>query len=518
MRAMLGRIAVAVLAGSAGLAAGVPPDPAWDAAFDAVVARYDLPGLALGVIEDGEIVYVRTAGERIAGSGQAITPHTLFKIASNSKAMTTAMLARLVAAQRLDWNDPVTKRLPAFRMHDAWVTANMRVADLLVHNSGLREGAGDLMLWPEPNRFTRADIIAGVAWLVPQTSFRSGYAYDNLLYVVAGEVAAAAGGASYEDLMRREVFEPLGLECRVGEWRSDEVADVAQPHMRKDGQNVPINRDGAIVPAITSAAAGGIRCSLDAMLKWAHNWLVPDAAQLAWLPAEHRRPLWTVHTPMPISQRRREWDRTHFYGYGYGWRLADVDGQWTVSHTGTLSGMYSALTLLPDRRSGFVLLINGEGGAARTVLAETLLKHFTAPGEKHTAGEYADAIATETKAPEHQPPDTGARVAATLPDAKRLLGVWRDPWFGEASICERDGGVRFAARKSPLMAGPLMRLGERLLVHWDDERVDIDAWIGLRAGKKGSAPILAMAKVDPEGDFSSDYEDLAFTRVGDCAR
>ncbi len=124
-----------------------------------------------------------------------MTPDTLFKIASNSKAMTTALLARLVAPHKLDWDDPVVKYLPTFRMNDPWVTRNMLVRDLLVHNSGLREGAGDLMLWPEPNRFTRDDIIAGLAYLKPQASFRSGYAYDNLLYVVAGQVAAAAGGA-----------------------------------------------------------------------------------------------------------------------------------------------------------------------------------------------------------------------------------------------------------------------------------------------------------------------------------
>ena len=103
--------------------------------------------------------------------------------------------------------------------------------DLLIHNSGLREGAGDLMLWPEPNNFTRADIIAGLQYLKPVESFRSRYAYDNLLYIVAGEVAAAAGGASYEELMRREVFDAVGLKrCQVGEWNREIVGNVAQPH------------------------------------------------------------------------------------------------------------------------------------------------------------------------------------------------------------------------------------------------------------------------------------------------
>src|SRR5690606_2282286 len=116
-----------------------------------------LPGLALGVIHDGKVVYTRTAGELIAGSGRKIDNDTLFKIASNSKAMTTGVLARLVDAGKLQWTDPVTKCLPQFRMHDPWVTRNMQVRDLLIHNSGLGAGAGDLMLWPDPNLFTRAD-------------------------------------------------------------------------------------------------------------------------------------------------------------------------------------------------------------------------------------------------------------------------------------------------------------------------------------------------------------------------
>src|SRR5690606_9555247 len=142
---------------------------------------------------------------------------------------------------------------------DPWVTGNMQVRDLLVHNSGLPEGGGDLMLWPEPNRFTRADILAGLGHIKPKYSFRAGYAYDNLLYVVAGEVAASAGGASYEELMRSQVFVPLGLDCRVGAWKSSVADDIAQPHGHAKGRNVVISADGDEVAEITSAAAGGIQ-------------------------------------------------------------------------------------------------------------------------------------------------------------------------------------------------------------------------------------------------------------------
>lgn len=495
-----------------------PASAPLDRIVDQVMARYHLPGLAVGVIEHGRVVYTRTLGERSAGGGKAIDADTLFEIASNSKAMTTALLGRLVAAGKLHWNDPVTRYLPDFRMHDPWVTRHMRVADLLTHSSGLPEGGGDLMLWPQPNRFTRADIIHGLRYIAPGYSFRSKYEYDNLLYVVAGQVAAAAGGASYETLMRREVFAPLGLHrCIVGAFGRDRVGDIAQPHLRRHGRNVVVHPDPENVPAITSAAAGGIRCSLHDMLLWARNWLAPTPAQLRWLPARQRRILQSPHMLIPVSARRRAWDHSHIMAYGYGWRMADVDGHWTVWHTGTLSGMYSQLTLLPDSDDGFVFLINGEAEDARTVLGEALLKRFTAPHDTRTVADYAAALdhAAAQRPPAARAPDTSARMPADPAKLAGKLGQYRDPWFGDVRLCRQGRTVRFVAAKSPRMQGTLMRLGRRYFVHWDEGGASPDAWLefAMHAGHV----TVRMAKLDPQGDFSSDYEDLHFTRERACA-
>jgi CubicO group peptidase (beta-lactamase class C family) len=438
-----------------------------DAAFDDVAARYRLPGLALGVVRDGKVIYARTAGSQ-----------TLFKIASNSKAMTTGVLARLVDAGKLRWDDPVTRYLPQFRMYDPWVTREMQVRDLLLHNSGLPEGAGDLMFWPDPNLFTRADVIAGLAHLKPTHSFRSHYDYDNTMYVVAGEVAGAAAGTSYEELVRRELFEPLQMS-------------------------------GCLVESMY-AAAGGIRCGLDDMLKWVHMWLDPDSQ---WLTPAQRQAVWTPHTPMPLSARQRRWDGSRFNAYGYGWRISDVDGVLRVAHTGTLSGWYSAVTLLPQKNSGFVLMINGEGSEARIVLNEVLVKLFTAPGERRRVADYADELARERQPePQESKPPALARTRPVITGLAKQLGIYRDPWFGEVAICERDGAIGFTSAKSPQLTGEVMQAGERLLVDWRDDSIDAEAWLDF------SAPgTLRLSKVDPEADFSYDYEDLAFTRVGDCS-
>ncbi|WP_251006626.1 serine hydrolase domain-containing protein [Stenotrophomonas sp. ISL-67] len=510
--------------------------------FDQTRQHYTLPGLAMAVVDDGQVVYTHTAGERRVGSGEPIDADTLFKIASNSKAMTAAVLARLVDRGLLAWDDPVTRYLPQFRMYDPWVTGHMQVRDLLIHNSGLGLGAGDLMLWPEPNTFSRADIIAGLAHLKPVTSFRSGYAYDNLMYVVAGEVAAAAGGKPYDQLLREDVFVPLGMtRCQAGTWSVAEVGNVAQPHAPRDGRNVVINADTAIAPDLTSMAAGGIRCSLRDMTRWMQVLLDPTLVP-GWLSDTQRRALWTAHMPMPLGERQRRWDNAHFSAYGYGWRLSDLDGQWKVAHTGTLSGMYSSLALLPDRKAGVVILINGEGEDARTVLMQAALKHYTAPEQQQTIAGYAEQLQAEqvNRNAAHALPDTTARKpveprpawlsgidhpAATQGVALRggdhpaamqgvaVPGLYRDPWLGQARLCPENGTLRFSVDKSPALRGTVMQLGSRWLVQWDTLGADAEPWLQV---EPGTPPTLRLSAIDPDIDFSYDYQDLHFSRIGDC--
>jgi CubicO group peptidase (beta-lactamase class C family) len=505
---------------SLALAAALPASAAVPSPFtpmlDSTVERHHLPGIAMAVVDNGQVVFTGTRGERRAGSGEPIDADTLFKIASNSKAMTAAVLARLVDRGLLAWDDPVTKYLPQFRMHDPWVTQHMQVRDLLIHNSGLGLGAGDLMLWPEPNAFTRADIIAGLEHLKPVTSFRSGYAYDNLMYVVAGEVAAAAGGKPFDQLLREEVFIPLGMtRCQAGAWSVAKVGNVAQPHARRGSGNVVVNADTDIAPDLTSMAAGGIRCSLRDMTRWMQVLLDPTRAP-GWLSEPQRRALWTAHMPMPLGERQRRWDNAHFSAYGYGWRLSDMDGQWKVAHTGTLSGMYSSLALLPDRKVGVVILINGEGEDARTVLMQVALKHYTAPTQRQTVAGYTQQLQaerTQRRNTTHALPDTTARKPAGVAATAQWQGLYRDPWLGQARLCPENNTLRFSVDKSPALRGTVMQLDSRWLVQWDTLGADAEPWLQV---EPGTPPTLRLSAIDPDIDFSYDYQDLQFTRIGDC--
>ena len=325
--------------------------------------------------------------------------------------------------------------------------------------------------------------------------------------------------------------------------------------MQQDGRNVVIREDGATIPTIPSVAAGGIRCSLDDMLKYVGQWLDPSRAVVGgkpWLSDTQRAALWTPQTLMPVSSRMKAWDKAHFHAYGYGWRLADVDGEWKVSHTGTLAGMYTVLTLLPDRKVGFIVMTNGEGDDARTALNQVLVKRYTAPEERVTIESVAFEMAREVE--REKPVAAAAKAKPTEPvrrtpaaaaieawsepidatrrqsvavddDVRRKLGVYRDPWFGEASLCVVDGRVEFRAHKSPRLRGALMEVevplkgtdttAARWLVQWDEASIGVEPWIDV-VEEKDKPLRLSMAKVDPDGDFSSDFEDLAFERVRPC--
>ncbi len=550
--ARVGTLCVALLlaGGAAAAADAVPVHPAqasvprldsaaFDRAVDTVREHYGVPGLAVGIVREGEVVYARSVGEAVAGSGIAVDGRTIFKIASNSKAFTTALLGRLVDQGKLDWRDPVLRHRPAFRMADPWVTREMQVRDLLIHHSGLRPFAGDLMLWPEPNSFSRADIEAGLAHLPLVSSFRSEYAYDNVLYLLAGEVAAAAGVASYETLLERELFAPLGLSrCRAGAWSRLDDRNVAQPHQRVDGTTRVVRADPARIEPSTSNAAGGLRCSLDDLLRWSAFWLDENDARLS--PAS-RAAIWAPHIALPLSDRQRRWDDAHFHAYGYGWRLSDMDGQLKVAHTGTLAGAMSFIVLLPELDVGVVLLMNLDEEAARQVLMQVMVKAFTAPAEGVTAesliadweasARAAEAAAVAAASPPAAAegaarlPEPPARRAATPADLRSQLGVYRSPWFGEVRVCADGDGVRVASAKSPRVQGAVWRVGEgdadaTLHLVFDDASVGGDVRLAFEtvpdaASATSPATMLRFAALDPADD--NGFEDLALIREGDCA-
>ena len=169
------------------------PPANFDQRVEALRVASETPGMAIAIVENGETVLAKGYGVRKIGTNAPVDADTIFMTGSTGKAVTVAALATLVDAGKLGWDDKVVDRLPGFQMYDSWVTREMTVRDLLTHRSGLGLGAGDLMFVPRSKR-TRAQMLEGLKHIKPATSFRSGYAYDNILYVVAGELVTRVSG------------------------------------------------------------------------------------------------------------------------------------------------------------------------------------------------------------------------------------------------------------------------------------------------------------------------------------
>ncbi|MEO5934093.1 MAG: serine hydrolase domain-containing protein, partial [Duganella sp.] len=175
-----------------------------DADVNRVLKTFDVPGIAVAIVKDGKVVTARGYGVRKLGAPEPVDGKTLFEVASNSKAFTAAALAMLVDEGKIAWDDPVAKHLPGFQMFDAYVTGAMTVRDLLTHRSGLGLGAGDLLWWPTTS-FSTDEIISRLRYVKPATSFRNSYAYDNLLYIVAGKIIAEKDGKPWGDAIRDRI-------------------------------------------------------------------------------------------------------------------------------------------------------------------------------------------------------------------------------------------------------------------------------------------------------------------------
>src|ERR1700731_652865 len=216
-----------------------PPD------LDNYIARamkvFDVPGLSIAIVKDGKVVLTKGYGVRKMGEATLVDENTLFGIGSNTKAFTSAALAILVDAGKISWDDKVYERLKGFQMYDPYVSHEMTIRDLLTHRSGMGLGEGDLLFWPHTT-FTRDDIIYRLRFMKPDSSFRSHYAYDNLMYIAAGQIIPAVTGKSWEDYIREKILLPLGMKTtNLSTTAFKPGDDYASPHSKVDGklQSIP---------------------------------------------------------------------------------------------------------------------------------------------------------------------------------------------------------------------------------------------------------------------------------------
>src|ERR671938_341963 len=188
-----------------------------------------VPGFAMAIVKDDKVIFAKGYGVRKLGEQTPVDEHTLFAIASNTKAFTAAAIALLVDEGKLKWDDPATKYLPGFQLYDPYVTRELTVRDLLSHRSGLATFGGDL-LWYETT-YSRDEILRRIRFLKPTSSFRSRYGYQNIMFLAAGQIVANVTGKSWEQFIRERFLTPLGMN-RTTTSNTDfkSTVNIASPH------------------------------------------------------------------------------------------------------------------------------------------------------------------------------------------------------------------------------------------------------------------------------------------------
>ena len=492
-----------------------------EAAIDAIVnpfmAAFETPGIGVAIVRPGMTPFLKGYGVRTAGKPGLVDSHTRFGIASNSKAFTAAALAMLVDAGKLDWEDPVTKHLPDFRMYDPAVTAMMTVRDLLVHRSGLPLGAGDLMYFPESNHLA-GDVLKALPYLKPARGFRAGYDYDNILYLVAGLLIERVAGTSWNAFIQSRILTPLGMADAVTTRGDLKTGNVVGRHARLGPPVRGMGPMGIVKPDESPMidAAAGINCSVTDIAKWLQVQLnlgkLP--ASMLWSTAQAKE-MWTPQTIVGSSDGPTADNpvRAITTTYALGWFVADYRGRRLVSHSGGLSGQVTQTAMIPSLGLGVAVFSNTEDGVSGGI-RNALLDALTGAPAFDWVGTYVARTKRGQQAALEQVQggiDTAPAGGPSLP-LKAYAGRYRDPWYGDVVVSEKGGKlwidfVPTAAFKSVLDPwGP------------DSFRTRFAKEAGEDAVLKfvvtdGAVTGLTMKALSPLADFSYDYQHLDFTPV-----
>lgn len=488
----------------------LPPD------LDSYVANsmktFDVPGMAIAIVKDGKIAIAKGYGVRKLGDPAPVDEFTMFAIGSNTKAFTTAALATLMDQGKLAWDDHVYERLPGFVMYDPYVSHEMTIRDLLTHRSGMGLGEGDLLFWPH-STYTREEIIYKLRFMKPQSSFRSRYAYDNLLYMTAGQIIPAVTGTSWDDYIRQHIFEPLGMKhSTVSNKDFKSGDDYASPHSRVDGklQVIPLEDLDNVGPA------GSINSCAADMAKWVQLQLNRGKfsnREGRLFSGERSHEMWSPQTILPVEDPSPAMAglKTNFADYALGWGLREYHGRKLVGHTGGVGGFVSRVMLVPEENLGVVILTNAEeDGSYDAVLYHVLDHYLQLPGtdwigvfRAEKEKEERDAAGTMKKA-------EGARAASSKPSLplERYAGTYNDAWYGSITIRFENGGLVISFDHTPGMVGDLQHWQyDTFKAHWRVRTIE-DAFVTFSLTPDGSIDSARMKAVSPLADFSFDYQDL----------
>jgi CubicO group peptidase (beta-lactamase class C family) len=488
----------------------VPPD--LDTFVQRVMQAFDVPGVSLAIVKDNQVVVAKGYGLRKLGEPAAVDGKTLFGIASNTKVFTATALGLLVEQGKLQWDAPVVSYLPGFQMYDPYVTRELTIRDLLVHRSGLGLGAGDLLWWPA-STYDRKEIARRLRYIKPATSFRSAYAYDNVLYLVAGEVIETLSGQSWEDFVSTRILSKVGMtNSNVRHSAATAGGNVAAPHAPVDGKVRPIQP----FDSDNTNPAGGVNACADDMAKWMKVLLnegqLADGSRL--FSAATWRQISAPVTPQPNGPPPAELPvlRSNFRAYALGVEVRDFRGHLVLTHTGGLPGYVSRVLLVPDLKLGVAVLTNQESSESFNAIAYGVADAYIGgPRSQWLEGYQKIAARAAAGFAEADLKTSAARNATSKPSLPLTAYArrYRDAWYGDIAIAEEGGRLVMRFTKTPSLVGDLEHWQyDTFVVRWRDRELRADAFVTFALSPDGTIDQAKMQAVSPATDFSFDFQDL----------
>lgn len=394
------------------------------------------PGFAIGIVKDDKVIFAKGYGVRELGKPEKVDENTLFAIASNSKAFTTASLAILIDEGKLKWDDKVTKYVPDFQMYDPYVTREITIRDLVSHRSGLGTFSGDL-LWYQTN-YSADEIIRRIRFLKPGSSFRSQYGYQNLMFMVAGKVIENISGKTWSQFVKERILTPLEM-TRTTTSVKDLKDNFAAPHNESSGKLAPIVYDNVD----NAAAAAALNSSVKEMANWLRLQLGRGNFQGKQIFSKERSgEMWSQNTINGVNPNPpKNAPNQLFAGYGLGWGLSDYHRKKMIGHSGGLDGMLSYTALIPEENFGVVVLTNSESPAF-VVLRNKILDVFLNAEKRDWNAEALERIKqNKINDAEEDKKLVASRVQNTKPSLalKDYVGTYSSELYGDATIAEENG-------------------------------------------------------------------------------
>src|SRR5881394_392432 len=411
--------------------------------FDTYVAQavkdWRVPGLAIVVVKDDSIAFIKGYGVRELGKPDPVTVHTRFGNMSTTKAFTAMLVAMLADSARLSFDDPVQKYEPDVQFADPYVTREITVRDLLTHRVGF---ADPDYLWG-PSGLDFATIKHRLRLVPAQTSFRSRFQYNNVTYALAGDVAARAAGTTWQALLRSRIFGPLGMSesfADASELQAARIADVSSPHgiVRDTVRVLPAPVDGID----NIAPAGSVFTNVTDMGKWLRFLL--DSGRVSGRRLVSARNFAELFKPQQILQRpffppTASLTHPRFQAYGLGWLLQDYRGEFVALHTGSIEGRSAIVGLIPDRRLGVAIFTNLDHSELRHALMYTVFDRYlgaSTPAHDWSAEMRALYRGLADSAAARRRVQESKRVTGTRPTLAldRYAGNYADGLYGSAAV------------------------------------------------------------------------------------